>query len=449
LLWKIILTKKSNWIQELSNQSWNLELVVSGAAIFSTSFLPELTDRAIASYYENYQVSSDIYNQVLPTLAYSFGKAASYLLIFTFIVHFIVRAFWIAIVGLRAVFPQGINFENIPNTNKEMAKMYKEKFGTLDGFIVRLDKLCSQIFSIAFVLVLFSCMMALLYLLGFVCTIGFKTYFPEFYGKTKPILLAIGVLIMGFSSLIMAVGTKEKYREHPIIGKLYMAIVGKSTFLYMGMYKPIQYINFTFGSNMPRKKYFKAVLLIGFVFFTTAMSIYVSKLFEHVGIPIMESRSFYSTGTAEHRLSSSFYDNQRAENDEMAEASIQSDIIEEPFLKLFINYTKVLDEDLSMICKEPVLADSLRNSEKRLIKDKARLSCLGEYFQIVLNDSTISSAEFFFEETAQAKGLKTYLSTEKCKIGRNTLYIKTIQIDSLPKKVWGDYVAIPFWFSKD
>ena len=140
MLWKIILTKKSNWIQELSNQSWNLELVVSGAAIFSTSFLPELTDSAISSYYENYQISEDIYNQVLPTLAYSFAKASAYLLIFTFVVHFIFRAFWIAIVGLRAVFPNGINFDNIPNTNKEMADLYKSKFGTLDGFIVKVDK---------------------------------------------------------------------------------------------------------------------------------------------------------------------------------------------------------------------------------------------------------------------------------------------------------------------
>ena len=89
--------EKSIWIQELSNQSWNLELVVSGAAIFSTSFLPEIADKAISSFYENYQISSDISSQVFPTLAYSFGKSSAYLLIFTFIIHFIIRAFWIAL----------------------------------------------------------------------------------------------------------------------------------------------------------------------------------------------------------------------------------------------------------------------------------------------------------------------------------------------------------------
>ena len=441
--------EKSNWIQELSNQSWNLELVVSGAAIFSTSFLPELTDSAISSYYENYQISEDIYNQVLPTLAYSFAKASAYLLIFTFVVHFIFRAFWIAIVGLRAVFPNGINFDNIPNTNKEMAELYKSKFGTLDGFIVKVDKLCSQIFSIAFVLVLFSIMMAIMYIVAFVATVGFKTYFPEIFLKAKPFLIALGIGFWVFTMVIMALGYQEKYREHPTIGKLYKKIVLGSTFIYMGMYKPIQYINFTFGSNMPHKKYLKAVTLIGFTFFILAMGIYMSKLLDNVGVPILESRNYYSTGSADNKINSSFYDNQRGENEPMPQASIQSDIISEPFLKLFINYPKVLDQNLSLICKDPVFADSLRNSQKRPIKDKARLSCLSEYFQIAINDSTIKSPEFLFEETIQAKGLKAFLNTKNCKIGRNTLYIKTMQTDSLPKKVWGDYVTIPFWYAED
>lgn len=441
--------EKSNWIQELSNQSWNLELVVSGAAIFSTSFLPELTDRAIASYYENYQISSDLYNQVMPTLAYSFGKSSAYLLIFTFIVHFIFRAFWIALVGLRAVFPNGINFDNLPNTTKEMAEMYKQKFGTLDSYIVRLDKLCSQIFSIAFVLVLFSIMMAFLYLLGFVATIGFKTYLPTIYEKTKPIFLVLFGLIWLFSMAIMVAGYNEKYREKPIIKRLYKGVIEKSTFLYMGMYKPVQYINFTFGSNMPHKKYFKSVIIIGLIFFTISMGIYATKLLEHAGIPMMESRNYFSSGSVEYKINSGYYVSQRGEMEQIPEASIQSDVIQDPFLKLFINYSKYLDEDLSKICKEPIFADSLRNSQKRPLRDKARIACMMEYFQIALNDSTISSNEFFFEETAQAKGIKSYLSTEKCKIGRNTLFIKTLQTDSLPKKVWGDYVAIPFWFAKD
>ena len=139
--------------------------------------------------------------------------------------------------------------------------MHKQKFGTIDCYIVQLDKLCSQIFSIAFVLVLFSVMMAFLYLLGFVATIGFKTYLPTIYEKTKPIFLVFFGLVWLFSMVIMAAGYHEKYREKPIIKRLYKGVIEKSTFLYLGMYKPVQYINFTFGSNMLHKKYFKSLFL--------------------------------------------------------------------------------------------------------------------------------------------------------------------------------------------
>jgi len=47
-----------------------------------------------------------------------------------------------------------------------------------------------------------------------------------------------------------------------------------------------------------------------------------------------------------------------------------------------------------------------------------------------------------------AKELKHILSTENCKTGKNTLYIKTLKTDSLPKKVYDEYVIIPFWYSK-
>ena len=72
---------KSNWLHELSSQSWNLELLVSGAAIFSTSFLPDLIEQGISYYFENYQTGNEIItNIVLPTLAFSFAKASAYLL---------------------------------------------------------------------------------------------------------------------------------------------------------------------------------------------------------------------------------------------------------------------------------------------------------------------------------------------------------------------------------
>ena len=217
----------------------------------------------------------------------------------------------------------------------------------------------------------------------------------------------------------------------------------------MGMYKPIQYINFTFASNLPRKKYFFTLSFIGVFFFGLALSIYLDKMLTHYGITHLESRNFYSTGTSEYKLTPNYYDNLRHENERVEAVSIQSDVVEGAFLKLYINYSKVFDVDLVKICKEPTFSDSLKKYKRRLLVDKNRLECFNQYFKIALNDSTFDSVELFFEDQGNTKGLRTYLSTEKCKIGRNTLYVKTMNVDSLPKKVWTDYVAVPFWYAKD
>lgn len=443
---------KSNWLQELSSQSWNLELLVSGVAIFSTSFLPDLIEQAIAYYFENYQTGNElITNIVLPTLAFSFAKASAYLLIITFFVHFVLRAFWIAMLGLRAVFPQGINYDNIPNTSNDLKETYKKKFGTLDSYLVRVDKICSQIFSIAFILVLFSVMLTVLYLLAFLFNAVLKTYKPELYNIVSKILGLAFLVFSVFALLITFLASKEKYRENPVISKLLKIYMTSTTWMYVGTYKPIQYINFVFASNLSRKKYYLSMTILMMSMAVFAFSIYVQKLLQHNEVPLFESRNFYSSGSTDYQLKSNYYDNLRAGEDYIWEASIQSDVIQEPFIKLFINYNKVLDADLAKIYKEPKISEKLTKYEKRALKDKSRLECLSQYFQIALNDSTLQQVELIYDKhgTAQTKGLTTYLSSENCKIGRNNLYIKTLATDSLPKRVWVKYITIPFWYAKD
>ncbi|MFY7912868.1 MAG: hypothetical protein ACOVO2_25085 [Emticicia sp.] len=442
---------KSNWLQELSNQSWNLELVVSGAAIFSTSFLPEFVDKVTFSYFENYQFNTEISSTIFPNLAFSFAKAASYLLIFSFFIHFILRAFWIALVGLRAVYPKGIDYDKLPNTNNELKGIYKNWFGSFDDYIVRLDKNCSRIFSIAFIMVLFSVMISVMYLVIFISIILFKTYNADLYAKIRNIAMISVVALLALVFVFVSIMNKEKYRDNPVLSKWFVRMVKMMSLMYFGMFKPLNYIGFVFASHIPHKTYYRFMLTLMLSFSVLAMVIYTKTATEHAGIPFMEPRSYYSTGSADHKLNTNYYDNLRSGEDYIWEASIQADIIQEPFIKLFINYNKVLDAKLTKIYKEPKIAENLDKHKKRLIKDKARLDSFGEYFKIAINDSTLNSIEFFYDEhgAIKTKGLTTYLSSEKCKIGRNTLHIKALQTDSLPKKVWSEYITIPFWYAKD
>lgn len=442
---------RKNWLSELSGQSWNLEMLISGAAIYSTSFLPELMDSVLDSFFENYLMNDQPLNLVLPIMAYGVAKTASYFLIATFVVHFVLRAFWVGMVGLRAVYPDGIVYEKLPKVNEQLRENYRKTFGDSDDFIIRLDRLCSQIFSIAFVLVLFSLIMAIMYLGGFVFAVFFKSLAPKLFaewgGIINNVLMVVFFSFAGFFLIL----SQKRMREHPYWGKFYTQMANSSKWMYFGLYKPMNHIMLVFASHVSYRRYLGTTIGITITFFTITVAFFAQKLFEHNGLPWLESRQFYSSGSFAYQLLPNQYDNLRSEGERIAEASIQSDVVRDPFLKIFINYTRSIDAGVEQICKVPIAPDSLRRQNRRKNLDKARMECIQQYFQITLNDSVYQNIDYLYETHSVQKtpGISTYIATKRLVTGRNTLTIKIIDPDSLPKRHWQIYTVIPFWFAPE
>ena len=101
------MAKKPKWMKILEKQSWQAELVISGAAIFGSLQLPEAINRLIDQgiYY-----ISDMTSTVVG-VALFYLMAVAVILIANFIIHFILRALWIGMLGLVSVFPNGINYK--------------------------------------------------------------------------------------------------------------------------------------------------------------------------------------------------------------------------------------------------------------------------------------------------------------------------------------------------
>jgi hypothetical protein len=100
--------KEPHQLSDLTSQSWNLELVISGAALFATLNLPDFLDSLLAYYRYNLMTDTDFIHEALPTQTMGLIKGASYFLFGAFLAHFIMRAFWAGLVGLLAVYPDGI-----------------------------------------------------------------------------------------------------------------------------------------------------------------------------------------------------------------------------------------------------------------------------------------------------------------------------------------------------
>ena len=87
-------------LHELTSQSWNLELLISGAALFATLTLPDLLDSGLVYYRYNLMSDTDYVHEIIPAQVSGLIKGVSYLLFGAFLIHFIMRAFWVGLVGL-------------------------------------------------------------------------------------------------------------------------------------------------------------------------------------------------------------------------------------------------------------------------------------------------------------------------------------------------------------
>lgn len=438
-------------LNDLAGQSWNLEMLISGVAIFSTSLLPELIENLLDTYLTDYLASNDLLDILLPMLAYAFAKTTSYVLIVSFVTHFILRAFWVGLLGLRAVFPEGIRYDKLPKLNEQLRERLSRRLGDSDDYIIKLDKWGNQLFSIAFVFVLFSIGISLVYILAFGVVALVRNVDPMHYQQwRRPVYYAFLSLTLLYLGAIIVL-SQRSIREHPRWAKLYVRLVGLTEIIYMGLYKPINHILLVFLSYVSYQRYMVIMSFTAILFMVVTLFLFTQKLTSLRGLPLMEQRSYFSQGSESYQLIPEHYDNLRPEGTATNSVSIQADVIKESFVKLYIAYPKSLDADLQLVCPPTPLPKTNTNSARRAAQDSLNLLCLKRYFQVRINDTIQPQVDFLYSIAAvsNAKGLVSYLPTHACRLGKNTLTINTINPDSLPKIHYKTYATVPFWYAPE
>jgi len=136
--------------------TWESELLLSGATVFGLVQIPAslyaLGDRL------HHQLPA-VWDSVL-LLGSMFSLAMVYALIVTFLLHLASRAYWVALVGLRSVYPQGIRWDRAKGGPIGKG-VQKSLFGDQDALIERADNRSTLIFSTGIAIV-FNALVAIL-----------------------------------------------------------------------------------------------------------------------------------------------------------------------------------------------------------------------------------------------------------------------------------------------
>ncbi|TAI46615.1 hypothetical protein [Flagellimonas allohymeniacidonis] len=220
-------------LDSLQQQSWELELIISGFAIFGlfTAYDPLKTAMM------NAQNEQQIYSFIVHFIAY----IACSILLFNLLLHVILRGLWIGALGLRYV-SGDIEFENLKYSEKFKSYL-KKRIVSFDRYIANLENYCSVLFAISFLLIF--------YVLALTCVILTLTLVANFIigNDALPgwISKGVGIPLMIFLCLGMLITlvdflTQGLLKRNKWVAKVYFPIYWVFSFLTLSfLYRPLIY----------------------------------------------------------------------------------------------------------------------------------------------------------------------------------------------------------------
>jgi hypothetical protein len=170
--------------------TWEVELLISGVAVFAMLQLPNWLDSVVLDWSPRF---IDRWARLF-WLVYLYAKSAALILAVTFVIHLLMRARWIALVGMHSIYPTGVDWTRLgigPNAREiEEARM-----GKMSDSIERADNRATMVFALGVVLA------SILFLItiGVAVLLGGALWIDTHYG----IPIDIGWVAWGMSLLIL------------------------------------------------------------------------------------------------------------------------------------------------------------------------------------------------------------------------------------------------------
>lgn len=147
------------WLEKLQQESWQLELLISGLALFGI-----WESRAMLDGFGDYiELNASGALSGLVNNFYTFLRISWIIFFLNLLIHIIVRGLWIGAIGLRYV-SGDIDYKALGYTER-FEKFLVKNVGDFDDYIEKLEKLSSIIFSFTFLLLFFF--LSILSLLAF------------------------------------------------------------------------------------------------------------------------------------------------------------------------------------------------------------------------------------------------------------------------------------------
>ena len=429
--------------ERLRERTDELELIISGLLAFALLAVP-------GRVFDAWAVQS-IHAEGLVEYALWFGfivvAGLSYALAIAFLVHLAIRGYWVALIGLKSTFPEGIRWDRIPLMGSISQGFYRERIGDLGLTIDRADRAASILFAMAILVALAMVWVGVL-AIGMILASGLLgALFADSERATRAILVVFYVVLVG-SSLVPALLEKIASRRTAAgAGTAGLARLIRFWLRAYGLMIPqrlILPVQATLQSNLNGKGFMVVYFLV--IFLTTVFG----------SLQIVHSARFATlhrydvlTGeAAEAGMLGAHYESMRSGHDRLLRyPMIPADRIAEAHLRLFLPHRPTRDNPLARAnCAG--LEDG-RNTAKAQAAAEIAHACLATMWAVSLDGVAVPLDDFVLAERRdlEMRGLTGYLAVGDLAPGRHDLQVVWNPAGGERGRARRIEYRIPFWLS--
>ena len=338
----------SEWLEQLQQESWQLELLISGLALFGIWESQNVIIRF--DYYIDVFATAE-YRPYLRTFAMLLWSSWSIFLL-NLLVHIILRGFWIGAIGLRYV-SGDIDFDTL-NYSDRFKNYYKSRIGSFDEYIERIERLSSVIFSFTFLL-FFMLLSFIVFNIVFALIVAIiHKFFAEDLRETVTGIFGLFYYVLGLIVLIdfFTLGAFKKIKENTVSTIYFWIYRFYSTVSLSFFYRPLL-LNFI-DNSYTRKLFF---LAIPYGLLLLAMSGLFLENYAY--FPSFNKDADYATRIHAESIHYIYYDDERKayynsfrrdgdriDKEVINYASLPSYEVSSSELKIFLRYTSKDDEKI-------------------------------------------------------------------------------------------------------
>ena len=414
----------ANYLEQLAQNSWQLELLVSGFVLFllAGSYDGLLWLRVHANYLAENLGYEPFFT--LPVLLLT----GSWLFLFVnLILHVVMRGLWIASVGLSSI-SGDIEYDKL-GFDPKFDDYLRRKMGTFDQYIERLEKLSSIFFAFTFLMVF----MLVSFLMTIGLFIGITFLVVTLAGEENfafiTISLTVFFIVYFFLALIYFIDfiTLGWFKRQRDIYKFYLPIYRFFGFIsFAPLYRPLYYnmIDNKFGRKL-------GYLLVPYFILMTI-----------VALSSFQAHSYFHTdalsANSQEREYLYHYDDRREALTLVPDMSIPSKVVEHGFLEVFVKYLSKRDDEIIEFQDSTLVSTKwtgyvpvdFQDNGSQDSSPEEMLQALSGISRLWINDSLMQtplSVRYFVHPNEQERGLLYTFDVDYLPRGEHQLMLEKLR----------------------